>query len=339
MIYGGWKSIAVLVFGFFLCIYVWRKSDKCYEGPVRSVFPCQCDDNLERGTDSDPLLLKLPPEDRHRLIDLLDFDYVIQQKSCSELNLRPLALIVIHSGPQNEQKRNLIRRTWGRDKRSRLIFLLGTVSSTYLQASIESENMNHGDILQGNFIDAFHNLTYKHAMAFKWSAYFCPEAKYILKTDDDVFVNTPVLLDHLEKDLSTINISPKKLVGCYKVIGYPIVRDTHLQWRVSPELFEGDYFPPFCLGFTILYSPDSVALLYREIQRTHYFWIDDVHITGTLTHKARISVNAFNSLFLTRNQFKDIIKGKLNSKFTLFFFTYYNITEFEIEELWQKLMK
>jgi hypothetical protein len=37
-------------------------------------------------------------------------------------------------------------------------------------------------------------MTYKHIMALKWVVYFCPGVRYVLKTDDDTFVNTPVLI-------------------------------------------------------------------------------------------------------------------------------------------------
>jgi len=32
-------------------------------------------------------------------------------------------------------------------------------------------------------------------MALKWVRYHCPEARYVLKTDDDVFVHLPDLLE------------------------------------------------------------------------------------------------------------------------------------------------
>jgi hypothetical protein len=37
-------------------------------------------------------------------------------------------------------------------------------------------------------------MTYKHIMALKWALYYCPRVRYVLKSDDDTFVNTPVLM-------------------------------------------------------------------------------------------------------------------------------------------------
>ena len=36
-------------------------------------------------------------------------------------------------------------------------------------------------------------------MGLKWSAIFCPQAKYVMKTDDDIFVNIPLLHEAIMK--------------------------------------------------------------------------------------------------------------------------------------------
>ena len=36
-------------------------------------------------------------------------------------------------------------------------------------------------------------------MGLKWSAIFCPQAKYVMKTDDDIFVNIPLLHEAITK--------------------------------------------------------------------------------------------------------------------------------------------
>ena len=37
-------------------------------------------------------------------------------------------------------------------------------------------------------------------MGLKWMSIFCPKAKYVLKTHDDIFVNIPLLIKALEKE-------------------------------------------------------------------------------------------------------------------------------------------
>jgi hypothetical protein len=58
---------------------------------------------------------------------------------------------------------------------------------------LEDESNLYQDMVIGPFLDSYRNLTYKHVMALKWVHYHCPEARYVLKSDDDVFVHTPAL--------------------------------------------------------------------------------------------------------------------------------------------------
>ena len=50
------------------------------------------------------------------------------------------------------------------------------------------------------FQDTYRNLTLKTVMGLKWSAIFCPQAKFVMKTDDDIFVNLPFLHDAIAKN-------------------------------------------------------------------------------------------------------------------------------------------
>ena len=43
------------------------------------------------------------------------------------------------------------------------------------------------------FQDIYYNLTLKTVMGLKWTSIYCNQAKYIMKTDDDIFVNVPLL--------------------------------------------------------------------------------------------------------------------------------------------------
>jgi len=47
-------------------------------------------------------------------------------------------------------------------------------------ARIVEESEVHHDLIQGNFIDAYRNMTYKHVMGLKWATYFCQNARYTM---------------------------------------------------------------------------------------------------------------------------------------------------------------
>ena len=56
----------------------------------------------------------------------------------------------------------------------------------------------NADIVQGNFVDHSQNLTYKHVMGYKWVSETCSDKpRFVLKTDDNVFVETYHLFNFL----------------------------------------------------------------------------------------------------------------------------------------------
>lgn len=280
------------------------------------------------------MLEQLSKTDYNQLIDLNDFEFLINQKTCSDRSVSepPLLLILVHSAPNNYHKRITIRDTWGggqNTSRSVLIFLIGNVNDTQLQSTIEIENRSYGDIVQGNFLDSYRNLTYKHVMALKWFVYHCPDAQYILKTDDDVFVNTPLLFSYLE----AMNNNPG-LLFCKEVKGERVKRTYRSKWRVSFKEFDAKYYENHCPGFSIVYSPDVAFQLYNEAQQLPYFWIDDVHLTGTVATKSNITITPFGNLYVDEDNLKNLLKTNAKPS-NQFIFAYQNLNESNVRKLWK----
>lgn len=270
----------------------------------------------------------LQENDFTKLINLTNFAFKINQKSCQESNRYPLVLILVHSAPSNIVKRNIIRETWGRsDPRSRLLFLLG--ANATLQPYIDFENETYGDIVQGNFIDAYRNMTYKHIMALKWFTYYCPDAKYLLKTDDDVFINSPNLYKFLESD-----IDRKKFLFCKKVKGARVKRTYRSKWRVSAIEYPRSYYPEYCPGFSIIYSPDVAFELYRTGQISSYFWIDDVFVTGILAKMNNIKITSVGDKFWKSSHLNNINDVPPDG----YIFTIPDLKERVIHRLWQNVL-
>lgn len=300
---------------------------------------------------------QLAADDASRLIDLTDFRFLINQPPCSEARnetdaARQLLIVIVHSAPGNWAKRNVIRETWGsslrRDKRKddaplRVLFMLGAVLSSsppQAQHKIEIENYLYGDIVQGNFVDAYRNLTYKHAMTLKWFTYFCADtAAFLVKTDDDVFMHTPNALAFL-RDAGTPR---QQLLLCMRRTHVRISRSYRSKWRVSPHEYAGHYFPDYCPGYAIVYSADVAVQLYALAQRTPYFWIDDVHVTGTLATAANVTITPFGMLFVTRNLHERVLQGTASAydanAFAFFVFTAPNLQADRIRALWQRVQE
>lgn len=273
-------------------------------------------------------LSDLPPDDETTLIDVRNFRFLINHDPCNKT--RPLLLMLIHSAPGNILKRMVIRETWGRRGLGAVVlFLVG--ANDDLQNELEEEDKIYGDIVQGNFKDAYRNMTYKHVMTLKWATYHCPGAKYVLKLDDDVFVHTPAMLGFLAHDLSPWGA--RRLILCDAVTMALVKRSWRSKWRVSPLEYPGKMYPDYCAGWAIMYSPDSVFMLYKEAQKESYFWIDDVHITGTLAKKVNLTQTPLNSLILTQRRMKAFIRNpNLPSDFL---FGPANMAEADIRALWK----
>ena len=67
--------------------------------------------------------------------------------------------------------------------------LSGSIPDKPVQRSLENESRRHGDLVQGDFLDSYHNLSYKGIMGNLWVAEFCAQVDFVPKTDDDMFVD------------------------------------------------------------------------------------------------------------------------------------------------------
>lgn len=156
-------------------------------------------------------------------------------------------------------------------------------------------------------------------------------AKYVLKLDDDVFVHTPAVIEFLTHDLSPRGA--RRLILCDAVTMAMVRRSWRSKWRVSPLEYSGKVYPDYCAGWAIMYSPDSVFLLYREAQKASYFWIDDVHVTGTLAKKVNLTHTPLNSLILNQSRMESFIQKP--SAPSDFLFGPANLAETDIRALWK----
>lgn len=74
-----------------------------------------------------------------------------------------------------------------------------------------------------DFVDTYHNLTYKGVAALRWIDAYCSQATFVLKTDDDIFVNMFSLMRFLKK---TTHQTPRPhgLLMCCVWNGMPVQR-------------------------------------------------------------------------------------------------------------------
>ena len=134
---------------------------------------------------------------KYKALEPYDFQFTTNNKSiCSGLGEDELIMVIfVYTCPQDSILRQHVRNTWGNKTvlenylKTIVLFPLGLSDNKIVNQNIRSEGKLHGDILQGNFVDTYHNLSYKGVMTIKWTARYCKHIKFLLKVDIDIFVN------------------------------------------------------------------------------------------------------------------------------------------------------
>lgn len=199
-----------------------------------------------------------------------------------------LVIVLVNSHPGYFDKRLSIRQTWGQPiqsplqvtwpnnpnccSRMRLFFVLGL--SQEHEDAVREEQLKYGDVLQGDFIDDYHNMTLKSLLGLKIVSESCPGVRYLLKSDDDMFINVPFLLQRLES------------LQLKRAIFGPLIRHgkpkRNGKWKITNKDFPFETFPPYMTGSAYVITNDIVPLLLETSHYVPYLFIDDLYITGIL---------------------------------------------------------
>ena len=208
---------------------------------------------------------------------------ICEQQLCST---QPGALVLVNSRPDAFEQRKAIRDTWGLEMRDghsygrsfpgQVVagFVMGLQDNRTVQTLIELESNVYHDIIQGDFIDHYTNLTFKSLLAMNWTEKYCSKAKYFIKSDDDMVINFPYLL----KDLNQGKFN-KSIMGPHfasnEVLRYG-------KWKVTEKEFPFKFYPPYEGGSAYVITMDLIRPLLGASQYYPYFAIDDAYITGIL---------------------------------------------------------
>ncbi|KAH6930841.1 hypothetical protein HPB50_019727 [Hyalomma asiaticum] len=119
------------------------------------------------------------------------YQYLINPREVCRSEAPVDYLFLVLSAPEYVDRRNAIRRTWAKDVKgssgNKVLFLLGKPDTDKLQSALELESLGHGDIVQENFSDTYRNLSLKSVMLLRWASLHSPQARFVVKIDDDCF--------------------------------------------------------------------------------------------------------------------------------------------------------
>lgn len=223
-----------------------------------------------------------------------------------------LGVIIVTSYVGHDEVRSAHRQTLTQHKLRSMgllrVFLLADIPSKEKfieQKSIYDESDRFEDIVQGNFVEAYRNLTYKHIMGLRWAASECSVAKYIIKIDDDTVFDVYHLVSYLENLESTADDSNEHLLAGYILDGKKPIRLQASKWYVTFQEFSENVYPDYLSGWLYITNPKTARSLVAESQIQPYFWIDDTWVTGVLREKRDIPLTRLNKWYSANSQFLD----------------------------------
>jgi hypothetical protein len=137
------------------------------------------------------------------VIDVTSFKYPIAIKRWQGyIDQRVISVfIAVISATDNFVKRMEIRQTWKNHidevrkfQRCNIqfSFILGQSRSFFTQRKIQEESKTQGDIIQMEMLDFYRNLPLKMTGLFNWINSNCPKIDFVLKVDDDMYVNVHI---------------------------------------------------------------------------------------------------------------------------------------------------
>lgn len=255
-----------------------------------------------------------------------------QRHSCARG--QPFLVILVASSPWDVAARQAIRITWGSrgswwGQRVLTLFLLGKDSpreDEQTALSVEDESVLYGDIIRQDFVDTYDNLTLKTIMGFQWLSEFCPNARFVMKTDVDSFVNTPNLVRFLLRLNSSENF----------YTGYPLVdnfafRGFDRKRYISYEDYPFKLYPPYCSGIGYVLDGKLALRIYELMSHVRPVKMEDVYV-GICLSILRVNLTLpedAEQFFLYKINF-DICKYR-------HLIVVHGLTSSELIQFWQQL--
>lgn len=221
-------------------------------------------------------------------------NYTIQTvKMCPNKQSSMKTIVVcVCSAVDNFKIRQAIRKTWGSEDiiggtpQIKIIFLyfVGRTSNNRLQNRLLNESMTHEDIVQTDFLDTYRNLTLKSVSMLRWVSEFCQNASYVVKVDDDCFLNVPFLVKELAKTGKKRNF----------ILGYLLkfvrpVRDVKSKYYVSSTDYHWKIYPNYVSGSCYIMSGDVVLSMFNSCLTVPFMPMEDIFVTGICAKKIKVS--------------------------------------------------
>ena len=236
----------------------------------------------------------------HITKDLYKPGYMIANSdACGDIHENILVTILVISAPDHFKQREAIRNSWGNTRDNKEVvfsFLVGLSDNTSLAKAVTEESEKNGDVIVNNITDLYENLSLKTLSAFDWLKQFCPKSKFLLKVDDDMFVQIERLLEMIRKLLDT-DLEPRIILGNISKNWRPI-RNPQSKYLMTKAEYPGDKYPDFATGPSYLVSRQAVLEILPLAMEQQYIHLEDVFLTGVVAESLgiqRLNVKEFQN--------------------------------------------
>ncbi|ESO96442.1 hypothetical protein LOTGIDRAFT_115678, partial [Lottia gigantea] len=215
-----------------------------------------------------------------------DYKYILNEpEACTESTH---LIIMVCTSIKNFAERQTIRETWGsvgKEPKTNItvLYLVGSGVPKYMQLQLENESRTYHDVIQEDFKDSYRNLSIKSQAMLKWVSTYCMTAKYLLKADDDMYVNIPNLLTALHKQKHA------KFILGVTFVGAQPVQSQSSKWYTPVKDFNEKFYPKYTSGTSYSMSTAAVPDLFKASLQIKMFWLEDIYITGICARKAGIT--------------------------------------------------
>lgn len=208
-------------------------------------------------------------------------------------------LVIVCSSPdkhENMERRDMIRKTWGninaadvpRDVKWKTVFMMGKPQDVEIHRAVMSEHKQHGDLLIGDYKDEYRNISTKLLMAFQWASKI--KFNYILKTDDDVYVDIPWLTAWLKAR------GDEEFLYAGRLYSGPVQRDKTHRHYVAPDDLSLDYYPVFCKGAMYVLSRNLLTRMVDLSKHIKRIGPDDAYV-GLLAYQLGVKATGIPEFF------------------------------------------
>uniref|UniRef100_A0A8D2IPM5 Hexosyltransferase n=1 Tax=Varanus komodoensis TaxID=61221 RepID=A0A8D2IPM5_VARKO len=192
----------------------------------------------------------------------------------------------------------------------------------------KDESILYGDIIQQDFVDSYDNLTLKTIMAFRWLTEFCSNARYVMETDADVFIN----VGNLVKLLLNSNASENLITG-YPLIENQVYRGFYTKNFISYDEYPFKVYPPYLSGFGYVLDMRLARKVYEMMSHVKPIKFEDAYVGICLKILGvNITIPADPELFFLYQINFDVCKYK-------HLIAVHGISPEEMITFWQKLTK